>query len=173
MQCYFIKYSENFLQGQSDSASSLDLQGLVGSPSWKSPSTDGKEDGREFIPGSEWIDKHEDEITLMSNKPENRSKTQLEKRHSSLKREPPQVTVENNKCNVDKGFEVRKISFEEEANESDETTTSDCSETNLMWQLNVQVNMPRVAASNNGSLASSTKLKKTQSKISRVAAETK
>lgn len=120
----------------------------------------------EFIPGSEWIDKHEDEITP-SSKPENRSHTQLEKRSSSLKR------VDNNKCNnVDKGFEVRKIPFEEEANESDETATSDCSETNLMWQLNVQVNMPR-AASINGSLGSSTKLKKTQSKISRVAAETR
>jgi kinesin family protein C2/C3 len=62
----------------------------------------------------------------------------------------------------------RVVANEEEANESDETATSDCSETNLMWQLNVQVNMPRPAS--NGS---STKLKKNQSKISRVAAETR
>ncbi|CAL9214260.1 unnamed protein product [Arabidopsis halleri] len=159
----------NNIEGQSDSASSLDLQGLVGSPSWKSPSIDDKEEEIEFIPGSEWVDKHEDEITR-SSKPENRSHTQLEKRSSSLKREPTRG-VDHNKCsnnNVDKGLEVRKIPYEEEANESDETATSDCSETNLMWQLNVQVNMPRPAS--NGS---STKLKKNQSKISRVAAETR
>lgn len=157
------------MQGQSDSASSLDLQGLVGSPSWKSPSMDEKEEEIEFIPGSEWVDKHEDEITR-SSKPENRSHTQLEKRSSGLKREPTRG-VDHNKCsnnNVDKGLEVRKIPYEEEANESDETATSDCSETNLMWQLNVQVNMPRPVS--NGS---STKLKKNQSKINRVAAETR
>ncbi|KAG7653629.1 Calponin homology domain [Arabidopsis suecica] len=158
----------NNIEGQSDSASSLDLQGLVGSPSWKSPSIDDKEEEIEFIPGSEWVDKHEDEITR-SSKPENRSHTQLEKRSSSLKREPARG-VDHNKCsnNVDKGLEVSKIPYEEEANESDETATSDCSETNLMWQLNVQVNMPRPAS--NGS---STKLKKNQSKINRVAAETR
>ncbi|EOA37528.1 hypothetical protein CARUB_v10011730mg [Capsella rubella] len=159
----------NSIEGQSDSASSLDLQGLVGSPSWKSPSRDEKEEEMEFISGSEWIDKHEDEITR-NGKPENRSRTQPEKRSSSLKREPTRG-VDNN--NVDKGFEVRKFPLEEEANESDETATSDCSETSLMWQLNVQVNMPRSAS--NGSLGSSTttKLKKTQSKISRVAADTR
>ncbi|AEE28407.1 P-loop nucleoside triphosphate hydrolases superfamily protein with CH (Calponin Homology) domain-containing protein [Arabidopsis thaliana] len=159
----------NSIEGQSDSASSLDLQGLVGSPSWKTPPRDGKEEDMEFIiPGSEWVDKHEDEITR-SSKPENRAHTQLEKRTSSLKREATRG-VDKNKCNssVDKGLEVRKIPYEEEANESDETATSDCSETNLMWQLNVQVNMPRPAS--NGS---STKLKKNQSKISRVAAETR
>ncbi|CAE5956948.1 unnamed protein product [Arabidopsis arenosa] len=157
----------NNIEGQSDSASSLDLQGLVGSPSWKSPSIDDKEEEIEFIPGSEWVDKHEDEITR-SSKPENRSHTQLDKRSSSLKREPARG-VDHNKCsnNVDKGLEVSKIPYEEEANESDETATSDCSETNLMWQLNVQVNMPRPAS--NGS---STKLKKNQSK-NRVAAETR
>ncbi|KAL1195370.1 Kinesin-like protein KIN-14H [Cardamine amara subsp. amara] len=159
----------NSIEGQSDSASSLDLQGLVGSPSWKSPSIDGKEEEMEFVSGSEWVDKHEDEITR-NRKPENRSHTQLEKRLSSLKREPSR-SIESKKSSVDKGFEVRKIPYEEEANESDETATSDCSETNLMWQLNVQVNMPRPAS--NGSSGSSTKLKKSQSKISRVAAETK
>ncbi|XP_010489762.1 PREDICTED: kinesin-like protein KIN-14G [Camelina sativa] len=156
----------NSIEGQSDSASSLDLQGLAGSPSWKSPSRDEKEEETEFISGSEWIDKHEDEITR-NGKPENRSHTLGDqKRSSSLKREPTRG-VDNNV--VGKGFEVKKVPFEEEANESDETATSDCSETNLMWQLNVQVNMPR--ASSNGS--STTKLKKTQSKISRVAAETR
>lgn len=155
-------YSENCLQGQSDSASSVDLQGLAGSPSWKSPSIDGKQEEMEFISGSEWVDKHEDEIT----RNKNRSVTQLDRRLSSLKREPSRA-LDSNKCNtVDKGFEVRKIPYEEEANESDETATSDCSDTNMMWQLNVQVNMPRVAS--NGSLGSSTKLKKSQTKSSRV-----
>ncbi|ESQ35954.1 hypothetical protein EUTSA_v10006679mg [Eutrema salsugineum] len=157
----------NSIEGQSDSASSVDLQGLVSSPSWKSPSIDGKDEETEFMSGSEWVDKHEDEITRNS-KPENRSQTELDKRLSSMKREPSRG-VDNNKCNtVDKGFEVRKIPYEEEANESDET--SDCSESNLMWQLNVQVNMPRAAS--NGSLGSSAKLKKSQTKTSRVA-ETK
>uniref|UniRef100_A0A1J3GQ14 Kinesin-4 n=3 Tax=Noccaea caerulescens TaxID=107243 RepID=A0A1J3GQ14_NOCCA len=152
----------NSIEGQSDSASSVDLQGLVGSPSWKSPSIDGKQEEMEFISGSEWVDKHEDEITLNKN----RSQTQLDRRLSSLKREPSRA-LDSNKCNiVDKGFEVRKIPYEEEANESDETATSDCSDTNMMWQLNVQVNMPRVAS--NGSLGSSTKLKKSQTKSSRV-----
>ncbi|CAH2038502.1 unnamed protein product [Thlaspi arvense] len=157
----------NSIEGRSDSASSVDLQGLVGSPSWKSPSIDGKEEEMEFMSDSEWVDKHADEITR-NNKPESRSQTQLDKRSSSLKRESSRSHVGNNKCNtVDKGFEVRKIPFEEEANESDETATSDCSESNLMWQLNVQVNMPRAAS--NGS---STKLKKIQTKTTRVA-ETK
>ncbi|KFK43213.1 hypothetical protein AALP_AA1G095200 [Arabis alpina] len=102
-------------QGRSDSASSIDLQGLVSSPSWKSASIDGKEEEMEFI--------------------------------------------------SDKSFEVRKIPYEE-ANESDGTATSDCSESNLMWQLNVQVNMPR-AATSNGSLGSSNKLKKNQTKSSK------
>lgn len=138
------------MQGQSDSASSVDLQGLVGSspPSWKSPSTDGKEEI------GEWVDKHEDEITR-------------DKRVSSMKREPSSRAVESKKINVvDKGFEVRKIPYEEEANESDETATSDGSEpSNMMWQLNVQVNVPRAAASSNGSSGgSSTKLKKSLSK---------
>uniref|UniRef100_M4EPP0 Kinesin-like protein n=1 Tax=Brassica campestris TaxID=3711 RepID=M4EPP0_BRACM len=139
----------NSIEGQSDSASSVDLQGLVGSspPSWKSPSTDGKEDI------SEWVDKHEDEITR-------------DKRVSSMKREPSSRAVESKKINVvDKGFEVRKIPYEEEANESDETATSDGSEpSNMMWQLNVQVNVPRAAASSNGSSGSSTKLKKSLTK---------
>lgn len=115
-----------------------------------------------FISGSEWVDKHEDEI-MRKSKPENKSHTQLEKRLASLKREPSRG-VDNSKCNnVGKGFEMRKISYEEE---SDETATSDCSESsNLMWQLNVQVNMPRVAAS--------TKLKKNQTKTSRVTDQTK
>ncbi|KAF2589076.1 hypothetical protein F2Q70_00039836 [Brassica cretica] len=41
----------NSIEGQSDSASSVDLQGLVGSspPSWKSPSTDGKEEISEWV----------------------------------------------------------------------------------------------------------------------------
>ncbi|CAN8294841.1 unnamed protein product [Cochlearia groenlandica] len=153
----------NSIEGQSDSASSIDLQGLAGSPSWKSPSI---EEDIEFIPGSEWVDKHEDEI-ICNSKHENRSHKQLEKRLSSLKREPSRG-VENNKCNtVGTGFEVKKIPYEEEANESDETATSDCSESNLVWQLNVQVNMPRAAATN-GSLGSSSKPKKTQTKTSRV-----
>ncbi|KAF2616886.1 hypothetical protein F2Q68_00040535 [Brassica cretica] len=140
----------NSIEGQSDSASSVDLQGLVGSspPSWKSPSTDGKEEI------SEWVDKHEDEITR-------------DKRVSSMKREPSSRAVESNKINVvdNKGFEVRKIPYEEEANESDETATSDGSESsNMMWQLNVQVNVPRAAASSNGSSGSSTKLKKSLTK---------
>ncbi|CAN7134534.1 unnamed protein product [Brassica rapa subsp. narinosa] len=140
----------NSIEGQSDSASSVDLQGLVGSspPSWKSPSTDGKEEI------GEWVDKHEDEITR-------------DKRVSSMKREPSSRAVESKKINVvDKGFEVRKIPYEEEANESDETATSDGSEpSNMMWQLNVQVNVPRAAASSNGSSGgSSTKLKKSLSK---------
>lgn len=139
----------------------------MGSPSWKTPSID---EEIEIISGSEWVDKHEDEITRNS-KPENRSHTQLEKRLSSLKRESSRGVDSSNKCNVDKGFELRKIPYEEE---SDETATSDCSETNLMWQLNVQVNMPRAAAAaaSNGSLVSSTKQKKNQTKTSRVA-ETK
>ncbi|VVA90582.1 unnamed protein product [Arabis nemorensis] len=145
----------NSIEGRSDSASSIDLQGLVSSPSWKSQSIYEKEEEMKFISGSEWVDKHEDEVTRKS-KPENKSHTQLEKRLASLKREPSRG-VDNSKCNVGKGFEVRKISYEEEANESDGTATSDCSESsNLMWQLNVQVNMPRVAAS--------TKLKKNQTK---------
>ncbi|CDY31108.1 hypothetical protein HID58_031104 [Brassica napus] len=140
----------NSIEGQSDSASSVDLQGLVGSspPSWKSPSTDGKEEI------GEWVDKHEDEITR-------------DKRVSSMKREPSSRAIESKKINVvDKGFEVRKIPYEEEANESDETATSDGSEpSNMMWQLNVQVNVPRAAASSNGSSGgSSTKLKKSLSK---------
>ncbi|CAA7053253.1 unnamed protein product [Microthlaspi erraticum] len=145
----------NSIEGQSDSASSVDLQGLVGSPSWKSPSIDGKEEEVEFISGSEWVDKHEDELTRNKNRS---AQTQLDRRLSSLKREPSR--------GLDKGSEVRKIPYEEEANESDETATSDCSDTNMMWQLNVQVNMPRVAS--NGSLGSSTKLKKSQTKTSRV-----
>lgn len=142
------------MQGQSDSASSVDLQGLVGSspPSWKSPSTDGKEEI------SEWVDKHEDEITRSNNK----SQTQLDKRVSSLKREP---ASRGGNVVVDKGFEVRKIPYEKEANESDETATSDGSESsNMMWQLNVQVNVPRAAASSNGSSGSSTKLRKSLTK---------
>ncbi|KAF3572677.1 hypothetical protein F2Q69_00060516 [Brassica cretica] len=144
----------NSIEGQSDSASSVDLQGLVGSspPSWKSPSTDGKEEI------SEWVDKHEDEITRSNNK----SQTQLDKRVSSLKREP---ASRGGNVVVDKGFEVRKIPYEEDANESDETATSDGSESsNMMWQLNVQVNVPRAAASSNGSSGSSTKLKKSLTK---------
>ncbi|CAN6901406.1 unnamed protein product [Brassica oleracea] len=144
----------NSIEGHSDSASSVDLQGLVGSspPSWKSPSTDGKEEI------SEWVDKHEDEITRSNNK----SQTQLDKRVSSLKREP---ASRGGNVVVDKGFEVRKIPYEEEANESDETATSDGSESsNMMWQLNVQVNVPRAAASSNGSSGSSTKLKKSLTK---------
>lgn len=154
-------YSDICLQGQSDSASSVDLQGLVGSspPSWKSPSTDGKD--QEEVEIREWVDKHEDEIT--------RSQRQLDKRVSSLKREPSLPrSVESRKGNVvDKaGFEVRKIPYEEEANESDETATSDGSHesSNMMWQLNVQVNVPRAAASSNGSSGSSTKLKKSLTK---------
>ncbi|XP_013750877.1 kinesin-like protein KIN-14H [Brassica napus] len=147
----------NSIEGQSDSASSVDLQGLVGSspPSWKSPSTDGKEEEVEI---SEWVDKHEDEITRSNNK----SQTQLDKRVSSLKRER---ASRGGNVVVDKGFEVRKIPYEEEANESDETATSDGSESsNMMWQLNVQVNVPRAAASSNGSSGSSTKLKKSLTK---------
>lgn len=152
------------MQGQSDSASSVDLQGLVGSspPSWKSPSTDGKEE--EVVEISEWVDKHEDEITPRGNK----SQTQIDKRvSSSLKREPSSRAVESKKSSVvDKGFEVRKIPYEEEANESDETATSDGSgsSNNMMWQLNVQVNVPRAAASSNGSSGSSAKLKKSLTK---------
>lgn len=103
---------------------------------------------------SEWVDKHEDEITR-------------DKRVSSMKREPSSRAVESKKINVvdNKGFEVRKIPYEEEANESDETATSDGSESsNMMWQLNVQVNVPRAAASSNGSSGSSTKLKKSLTK---------
>lgn len=107
---------------------------------------------------SEWVDKHEDEITRSNNK----SQTQLDKRVSSLKREP---ASRGGNVVVDKGFEVRKIPYEKEANESDETATSDGSESsNMMWQLNVQVNVPRAAASSNGSSGSSTKLRKSLTK---------
>ncbi|CAH8357907.1 unnamed protein product [Eruca vesicaria subsp. sativa] len=146
----------NSIEGQSDSASSVDLAGLVGSsPSCKSPSTDEKEEEVKEI--SEWVDKHEDEITRG-----NKLQTQLDKRVSSLKREP---SISRGNVVVDKGFEVRTIPYEEEANESDETATSDGSEpSNMMWQLNVQVNVPRAAAASNGSSGSSTKLKKTLTK---------
>ncbi|KAJ0235945.1 Kinesin-like protein KIN-14H [Hirschfeldia incana] len=155
----------NSIEGQSDSASSVDLQGLVGSspPSWKSPSTeDGKEEEK-VVEISEWVDKHEDEITRSNNK----TQKHLDKRVStSLRREPLSRSVESKKSSVvDKGFEVRKIPYEEEANESDETATSDGSEpSNMMWQLNVQVNVPRAAASPNGSSGSSAKLKKSLTK---------
>lgn len=38
-------------------------------------------------------------------------------------------------------FEVQSITD----NESDEGATSDCSDSDLMWRLNVQVNVPRVS----------------------------
>ncbi|XP_010528917.1 PREDICTED: kinesin-like protein KIN-14G [Tarenaya hassleriana] len=145
----------NSIEGQSDSTSSrrqsLETQELTSSPSWVSLSLDGKDDDREYILG-EWIDKHENGIIR---KPENRK------------------TYNHNGRKEDQGYEVRKIRYEDSV-ATDESETSDCSESSLMWQLNVQVNVPRVPNGSNPSLlASSSKpMEKPQTRIGR-AAETR
>ncbi|VVB15225.1 unnamed protein product [Arabis nemorensis] len=109
---------------------SLDIHELMksSSPSWPRQSLNAKDEDRESKSG-EWIDKHEesilDENTILP-----------EKFYQSMT--PQQQSLLNG---GKQDFEVQSITD----NESDEGAPSDCSDPDLMWRLNVQVNVPKVS----------------------------
>ncbi|KAL0738688.1 hypothetical protein Bca4012_014898 [Brassica carinata] len=131
----------------SDTASSrrhsLDLHELMKSsiPSW---SRQTQEEDREFKSG-EWIDKH----------------TELNQDDNLLSPDkfyPLQQSLNGGK----QDFEVQSITD----NESDEGVASDCSDSDLMWRLNVQVNVPRVSNKQSSSNPKPKKVKPKTTKLS-------
>ncbi|EOA19892.1 hypothetical protein CARUB_v10000139mg [Capsella rubella] len=108
---------------------SLDIHELMksSSPAWPRQSLDAKDEDREFKSG-EWIDKHEELIR-------DQNPNYPEQFYQSLV--PQQQSLNGGK----QDFEVQSITD----NESDEAATSDCSDSDLLWRLSVQVNVPRVS----------------------------
>ncbi|ESQ32212.1 hypothetical protein EUTSA_v10003600mg [Eutrema salsugineum] len=121
---------EAFSDTASSRRHSLDLHELMQSPSpsWPRKSLNVKDEDRESKSG-EWIDKHEESVQADIPK-------SAEKFYQSIT-PPQQQSLNGGK----QDFEVQSIID----NESDEGTTSDCSDSDLMWRLSVQVNVPRVS----------------------------
>ncbi|XP_021898893.1 kinesin-like protein KIN-14G [Carica papaya] len=158
---------------------SLDLHELMNSPPWppaSSPSiAETKEDEREC--SGDWIDKvmlnKDNEVSKDENQAgnweaENRQLPQ--KLYKSYICEPTKVYPEQTLSKLpviskdNQEFEVQRIRYEAATtDESDDAATSDCSETDLPWQLNLQLSETR--ATNIPSLTS--KAKKTQPKIAK------
>lgn len=151
------------MQAYSDTASSrrhsLDIHELMksSSPSWPRQSLNAKDEDRESKSG-EWIDKHEesiqDENVILPEKfyqsmaPQQQSLlyvTRIASTKSFLLSMYLLVLdlyyLSNDRNGGKQDFEVQSITD----NESDEGAPSDCSDTDLMWRLNVQVNVPRVS----------------------------
>ncbi|XP_010524849.1 PREDICTED: kinesin-like protein KIN-14G [Tarenaya hassleriana] len=122
--------SEIFSDSTSSRRHSLDLHEITQSPSmsWPSPSLDAKDD--EGIPGSgDWIDK-----AILNKLEESFPDEHPDSPEKFYRPEPPL----NNGGQDFGGQSLTDI-------ESDEGRASDCSDSDLMWQLNVQVNVPRVS----------------------------
>ncbi|KAF2533028.1 hypothetical protein F2Q70_00032300 [Brassica cretica] len=117
---------EAFSDTASSRRHSLDLHELMKSsiPSWPRQTLDTNEEDREFKSG-EWIDKH----------------TELNQDDNLLSPDKFYQSMTPQQLNGGKqDFEVQSITD----NESD-GVASDCSDSDLMWRLNVQVNVPRVS----------------------------
>ncbi|CAE6123196.1 unnamed protein product [Arabidopsis arenosa] len=108
---------------------SLDIHELMksSSPAWPRQSLNAKDEDREFKSG-EWIDKHEELI-------QNQNPNSPEQFYQSMVTQQPSLNGGK------QDFEVQSITD----NESDEAATSDCSDTDLLWRLSVQVNVPKVS----------------------------
>ncbi|KAJ4900651.1 Kinesin-4 [Raphanus sativus] len=136
---------EAFSDTASSRRHSLDLHELMKSsiPSWSRQTVDTKEEDREFKSG-EWIDKH----------------TELNQDDNLLSPDkfyPLQQSLNGGK----QDFEVQSITD----NESD-GVASDCSDSDLMWRLNVQVNVPRVSNKQSSANPKPKKVKPKTTKVS-------
>ncbi|CAA7061350.1 unnamed protein product [Microthlaspi erraticum] len=153
-------------EAYSDTASSrrhsLDLHELMqsSSPSWRRQTLNAKDEDAEFKSG-EWIDKHEQSDTassrrhsldlhelMQSSSPSWRRQTLNAKDEDAEFKSGEWIDKHEESLNPQlrsliggkQDFEVQSITD----NES-EDATSDCSDSDLMWRLKVQVNVPRVS----------------------------
>ncbi|XP_010493958.1 PREDICTED: kinesin-like protein KIN-14G [Camelina sativa] len=125
---------------------SLDIHELMksSSPAWPRQSLEDRESK-----SGEWIDKHEELIQDHNpNPPEQFYQSMVPQQHS----------LNGGK----QDFEVQSITD----NESDEATASDCSDSDLLWRLSVQVNVPRVSNVQNSANPKSKKIQPRTAKLS-------
>ncbi|CAF2089271.1 unnamed protein product [Brassica napus] len=138
---------EAFSDTASSRRHSLDLHELMKSsiPSWPRQTLDTNEEDREFKSG-EWIDKH----------------TELNQDDNLLSPDKFYQSINPQQLNGGKqDFEVQSITD----NESD-GVASDCSDSDLMWRLNVQVNVPRVSNKQSSANPKPKKIKPKTTKVS-------
>ncbi|CAN6877063.1 unnamed protein product [Brassica oleracea] len=138
---------EAFSDTASSRRHSLDLHELMKSsiPSWPRQTLDTNEEDREFKSG-EWIDKH----------------TELNQDDNLLSPDKFYQSMTPQQLNGGKqDFEVQSITD----NESD-GVASDCSDSDLMWRLNVQVNVPRVSNKQSSANPKPKKIKPKTTKVS-------
>ncbi|KAG7610527.1 Calponin homology domain [Arabidopsis suecica] len=129
---------------------SLDIHELMksSSPAWPRQPLNGKDEDRESKSG-EWIDKHEELI-------QNQNPNSPEQFYQSMV--PQQQSLYGGK----QDFEVQSITD----NESDEAATSDCSDSDLLWRLSVQVNVPKVSNIQNSANPKPKKIQPRTAKLS-------
>ncbi|XP_010424368.1 PREDICTED: kinesin-like protein KIN-14G [Camelina sativa] len=125
---------------------SLDIHELMksSSPAWPRQSLEDRESK-----SGEWIDKHEELI-------QDHNPNSAEQFYQSMV--PQQHSLNGGK----QDFEVQSITD----NESDEATASDCSDSDLLWRLSVQVNVPRVSNVQNSANPKPKKIQPRTAKLS-------
>lgn len=143
------------------------------SPAWPRQSLNAKDEDREFKSG-EWIDKHEELI-------QNQNPNSPEQFYQSMVPQQPSLYVtdhitfytlhflildryylSNDRNGGKQDFEVQSITD----NESDEAATSDCSDSDLLWRLSVQVNVPKVSNIQNSTNPKPKKIQPRTAKLS-------
>ncbi|XP_019097447.1 PREDICTED: kinesin-like protein KIN-14G [Camelina sativa] len=124
----------------------LDIHELMksSSPAWPRQLLEDRESK-----SGEWIDKHEEQI-------QDHNPNFAEQFYQSMV--PQQHSLNGGK----QDFEVQSITD----NESDEATASDCSDSDLLWRLSVQVNVPRVSNVQNSSNPKPNKIQPRTAKLS-------
>ncbi|CAL9231711.1 unnamed protein product [Arabidopsis halleri] len=141
---------EAFSDTASSRRHSLDIHELMksSSPAWPRQSLNAKGEDIESK-SREWIDKHEELI-------QNQNPNSPEQFYQSMV--PQQPSLNGGK----QDFEVQSITD----NESDEAATSDCSDTDLLWRLSVQVNVPKVSNIQNSTNPKPKKIQPRTAKLS-------
>lgn len=160
------------MQASSDTASSrrhsLDLHELMQSrsPSWPRQSLNAKDEDRESNPG-EWIDKHEESIQDDKFYQSITPQQSLYVTHIALIKQHRiflfliSTIFSNDRNGGKQDFEVQSITD----NES-EGATSECSDSDLLWRLSVQVNVPRVSNNQNSANPKPKKIQPRTAKLS-------
>ncbi|AAB61066.1 Similar to kinesin; coded for by A. thaliana cDNA W43760 [Arabidopsis thaliana] len=138
---------------------SLDIHELMksSSPAWPRQPLNGKDEDRESKSG-EWIDKHEELI-------QNQNPNSPEQFYQSMVPQQQSLYVIHFIIYIYGGkqdFEVQSITD----NESDEAATSDCSDSDLLWRLSVQVNVPKVSNIQNSANPKPKKIQPRTAKLS-------
>ncbi|KAL1212784.1 Kinesin-like protein KIN-14G [Cardamine amara subsp. amara] len=138
---------ETFSDTASSRRHSLDLHELMQSPSpsWPRQSLNAKDEDRESTKSGEWIDKE----SIQDENPNSPDKF-----YQSI---TPQQSLNGGK----QDFEVQSITD----NESD-GATSECSDSDLMWRLSLQVNVPRVSNNQNSANPKPKKIQPRTAKLS-------